>query len=122
LARLMLSAKSHADPWLPRTLARLYAPLLQKALAAPAVAGGIAGLLGLAAVVLYIGLGKTFMPTMDEGSLIVQLEKLPSIGLDASLAIDTQFQRALKERVPEAQQVVARAGSDEIGLDPMGLN
>lgn len=122
LARLMLSAKSHADPWLPRTLARLYAPLLQKALAAPAVVGGIAGLLGLAAVVLYMGLGKTFMPTMDEGSLIVQLEKLPSISLDASLAIDTQFQRALKERVPEAQQVVARAGSDEIGLDPMGLN
>ncbi|MBC7206113.1 MAG: efflux RND transporter permease subunit [Methyloversatilis sp.] len=122
LARLMLSAKSHADPWLPRTLARLYAPLLQKALAAPAVVGGIAGLLGIAAVVLYMGLGKTFMPTMDEGSLIVQLEKLPSISLDASLAIDTQFQRALKERVPEAQQVVARAGSDEIGLDPMGLN
>ncbi|MBL8469821.1 efflux RND transporter permease subunit [Methyloversatilis discipulorum] len=122
LARLMLNAKSHADPWLPRTLARLYAPLLQKALAAPAVVGGIAGLLGVAAVVLYMGLGKTFMPTMDEGSLIVQLEKLPSISLDASLAIDSQFQRALKETVPEAQQVVARAGSDEIGLDPMGLN
>lgn len=122
LARLMLNAKSHADPWLPRTLARLYAPLLQKALAAPAVVGGIAGLLGVAAVVLYMGLGKTFMPTMDEGSLIVQLEKLPSISLDASLAIDSQFQRALKEKVPEAQQVVARAGSDEIGLDPMGLN
>lgn len=122
LARLMLNAKSHADPWLPRTLARLYAPLLQKALAAPAVVGVVAGLLGVAAVVLYLGLGKTFMPTMDEGSLIVQLEKLPSISLDASLAIDTQFQRALKEKVPEALQVVARAGSDEIGLDPMGLN
>ncbi|WP_024300637.1 efflux RND transporter permease subunit [Methyloversatilis discipulorum] len=122
LARLMLNAKSHADPWLPRTLARLYAPLLQKALAAPMVVGAVAGLLGVAAVVLYMGLGKTFMPTMDEGSLIVQLEKLPSISLDASLAIDTQFQRALKETVPEAQQVVARAGSDEIGLDPMGLN
>lgn len=122
LARLMLNAKSHADPWLPRTLARLYAPLLQKALAAPAVVGAVAVLLGVAAVVLYMGLGKTFMPTMDEGSLIVQLEKLPSISLDASLAIDSQFQRALKETMPEALQVVARAGSDEIGLDPMGLN
>ncbi len=47
---------------------------------------------------------------------------LPSIGLDASLDIDTRFQRALKDVVPEAQQIVARAGSDEIGLDPMGLN
>ncbi len=122
LARLLLRADSHADPWLPRTLSRLYTPLLQKALAAPRVVGGIAGALGVVAVVLYIGLGKTFMPTMDEGSLIVQLEKLSSIGLDASLDIDSRFQRALKDAVPEAQQIVARAGSDEIGLDPMGLN
>ncbi len=122
LARLMLNAGSHADPWLPRTLSRLYAPLLQRALAAPRVVGAIAGLLFVAAVVVYVGLGKTFMPTMDEGSLIVQLEKLPSISLDASLEIDTRFQQGLKEIVPEARQIVARAGADEIGLDPMGLN
>ena len=126
LARIMLNAESydnaHADPWLPRTLSKLYAPLLQRALAAPRIVGGIAGLLFVAAVVVYVGLGKTFMPTMDEGSLIVQLEKLPSISLDASLDIDTRFQKALKDIVPEATQIVARAGSDEIGLDPMGLN
>lgn len=122
LARLMLDTGSHADPWLPRTLSKLYAPLLQRALAAPRVVGSIAGLLFVAAVFVYMGLGKTFMPTMDEGSLIVQLEKLPSISLDASLDIDTRFQKALKEAVPEAMQIVARAGSDEIGLDPMGLN
>lgn len=122
LAQLLLREDSHADPWLPRTLSRLYVPVLQKALAAPRVVGGIAVALGAVAVVLYAGLGKTFMPTMDEGSLIVQLEKLPSIGLEASLGIDTRFQQALKEAVPEAQQIVARTGSDEIGLDPMGLN
>ncbi|WP_026224995.1 efflux RND transporter permease subunit [Methyloversatilis thermotolerans] len=122
LALGLLRADSHADPWLPRTLARLYAPLLQRALAAPRVVGGIALALGAVALVLYAGLGKTFMPTMDEGSLIVQLEKLPSIGLDASLDIDTRFQQALREAVPEAQRIVARTGSDEIGLDPMGLN
>jgi cobalt-zinc-cadmium resistance protein CzcA len=122
LARLTLGADSHSDPWLPRTLARLYAPLLLRALHAPRLVGAIAVALGVVAIVVYMGLGKTFMPTMDEGSLIVQLEKLPSISLDASLDIDTRFQRALKERVPEAQQIVARAGADEIGLDPMGLN
>jgi cobalt-zinc-cadmium resistance protein CzcA len=122
LARLMLNARSHADPWLPRTLSRLYRPLLERALAAPRIVAAIAALLFAVAAVVYVGLGKTFMPTMDEGSLIVQLEKLPSISLDASLDIDTRFQRALKEIVPEAMQIVARAGSDEIGLDPMGLN
>jgi heavy metal efflux system protein len=122
LATMMLDARSHSNPWLPRVLSQLYAPLLRRSLAAPRVVGGVALLLGAGAVVVYVGLGKTFMPTMNEGSLIVQLEKLPSISLGASLDIDTRFQRALKERVPEAQQIVARAGSDEIGLDPMGLN
>jgi cobalt-zinc-cadmium resistance protein CzcA len=62
------------------------------------------------------------MPTMDEGDLIVQLEKLPSINLEESLAIDQRVQRAIMDEVPEVRGVVARTGSDELGLDPMGLN
>src|SRR3546814_20293092 len=65
--------------------------------------------------------GKTFMPTMDEGSIIVQLTKLPSIDLDQSVQGDMAAQRALM-RVPEVQDVLARVGSDEIGLDPMSPN
>jgi len=67
-------------------------------------------------------LGRTFMPVMDEGDIIVQLEKSPSISLAASLAIDQQVERAMLEQVPEIRQVVARTGSDELGLDPMSLN
>jgi cobalt-zinc-cadmium resistance protein CzcA len=59
---------------------------------------------------------------MDEGDLIVQLEKLPSINLLESIAIDQRVQRAILEEVPEVAGIVARAGSDELGLDPMGLN
>ena len=53
--------------------------------------------------------------------MIVQVEKLPSISLDASVDIDARLQRALRERIPEVRTVVARTGSDKIGLDPMGL-
>ncbi|MCB1602994.1 MAG: efflux RND transporter permease subunit, partial [Xanthomonadales bacterium] len=35
---------------------------------------------------------------------------------------DLRIQRAILERVPEVQRIVARVGSDELGLDPMGLN
>ena len=62
------------------------------------------------------------MPTMDEGDLIVQLEKLPSINLEQSIAIDLRFQQLLMKEVPEVEGIVARTGSDELGLDPMGLN
>ena len=72
--------------------------------------------------VVYTQVGKTFLPTMDEGDLIVGIEKLPSVSLEKSAEIDLMIHRALMEAVPEVTGIVARAGSDEIGLDPMGLN
>ncbi|MFB2682574.1 efflux RND transporter permease subunit [Shewanella mangrovisoli] len=71
---------------------------------------------------LFSLVGKTFMPTLDEGDIILQLEKSPSISLDASIAIDKQIQQTLLSQIPEIKQIVARTGADEIGLDPMGLN
>lgn len=62
------------------------------------------------------------MPTMDEGDLIVQLQKAPSISLPASLDMDQRVQQALLKEVPEIRSIVARTGSDDLGLDPMGLN
>jgi cobalt-zinc-cadmium resistance protein CzcA len=74
------------------------------------------------AMFLYPFIGRIFLPTMDEGTLIVQLEKLPSISLGTSLELDLRVEEAIITRVPEVVGVVARTGSDEIGLDPMGLN
>ncbi|WP_428384735.1 efflux RND transporter permease subunit [Nevskia ramosa] len=121
-AKLLLKAEGHDDPWLPRKIAAAYEPLLRWSLRKPLIVGAVALALLVMTGAVYTRIGKTFMPTMDEGSIIVQLEKLPSINLDASLAIDTAFQKAVMARVPELQLGVARAGSDEIGLDPMGLN
>ena len=80
------------------------------------------GVLLLLAVMVFPFIGKTFMPTMDEGDLIVQLEKLPSINLETSLELDLAVQNALLREVPEIRRTVARTGSDELGMDPMGLN
>ncbi len=59
---------------------------------------------------------------MDEGSVIVQLTKLPSISLDHSVEGDMKVQRAILKQVPEVEAVIARVGSDELGLDPMSPN
>jgi cobalt-zinc-cadmium resistance protein CzcA len=110
------------EPWLPRKAMALYVPLLERALAAPKkVMAAALGLLVLTAGA-FLMLGKTFMPTMDEGDILMQLAKLPSIGLQASAETDLAVQRALLARVPEVKNIVARTGSDELGLDPMGLN
>ncbi|MDY0116180.1 MAG: CusA/CzcA family heavy metal efflux RND transporter [Sulfurimonadaceae bacterium] len=80
------------------------------------------GILWIAAVMAFMEVGKTFMPTLDEGNIIIGIEKNPSISLDASRDIDLKIQQAIMREVPEVISIVARGGSDEIGLDPMGLN
>ena len=122
LASYLLRRVRHGEPWLVRLLHRLYMPVLVWSLRRAWVVVGAAVALLIVAGVLYTQVGKTFMPSMDEGDLIVQLEKLPSINLEQSMDIDLRFQRALLERVPDVEGMVARTGSDELGLDPMGLN
>jgi cobalt-zinc-cadmium resistance protein CzcA len=55
-----------------------------------------AGLM-LAAAVVYTFVGKTFMPTMDEGDIIVGIEKLPSVSLEQTAALDLKIQQALMQ-------------------------
>lgn len=122
IASFLLSQVSHEEPWLPRKLQAIYTPALRWCLGNTkwVTAAAIAGLTATAVVYLFIG--KSFMPTMDEGDIIVQLEKLPSITLDKSVDLDLRVQSAILAQVPEVQRIVARVGSDEIGMDPMGLN
>jgi len=122
LASFLLKKVAHEEPWLPRMLRRAYEPALDWSLRhARLVAGGAITMLALAAFA-YLFIGKSFMPTMDEGDIIVQLEKLPSITLAESVDVDLRVQDAILSQVPEVTRIVARVGSDEIGMDPMGLN
>ena len=122
LASYLLKDVQHGEPWLPRKLLKLYVPALAWALRRQRVVAVIAAVSLLLAALVYTQVGKTFLPTMDEGDLIVGIEKLPSISLEQSAALDLKIHKALMQAIPEVQGVVARAGSDEIGLDPMGLN
>ncbi|MDO8959518.1 MAG: CusA/CzcA family heavy metal efflux RND transporter [Rhodocyclaceae bacterium] len=119
---LLKPTANHREPWLPRQATRLYEPLLVWSLAnaRKVIATAVAAL--VATVVAFLFLGKTFMPTMDEGDILMQLAKLPSISLEQSAQVDLAVQKALLERIPEIKDIVARTGSDELGLDPMGLN
>jgi len=122
LASYLLKKVSHEDPWLPRQLLKLYEPTLAFALKRQTVVYVAAGLMLAVAAGVYTQVGKTFMPTMDEGDIIVGIEKLPSVSLEETAALDLKIHQALMKEIPEITGVVARAGSDEIGLDPMGLN
>jgi cobalt-zinc-cadmium resistance protein CzcA len=122
LASLLLKSVSHEEPWLPRQLLRVYEPLLNKAFLNQKIVMVGAVLMLVLAGVLYTQVGKTFIPAMDEGDIVMGIEKLPSISLEETKALDLKIQQAIMQAVPEVTGVVARAGADDIGLDPMGLN
>ena len=118
----LLIREGHAEPWLSRKLSALYAPLLDRTLRRPLPLLVAAGVLLAASVAVFPRVGRTFMPSMDEGDLLVQLESIPSVNLGASSRMVQQVERALLAEVPEVRRIVSRTGSDELGLDPMGLN
>jgi len=122
LSSFLIKGGSHEDPWLVRKALSIYTPLLNKSLAneRKVIIIALAALVVTAGV--YMLIGKTFMPEMDEGDIIMQTAKLPSISLAQTAALDERIQAAILKVVPEVQGIVSRAGADELGLDPMGLN
>jgi cobalt-zinc-cadmium resistance protein CzcA len=118
----LLKPTSHGDPWLIRMASRGYAPVLRWGLANGRKVGAFAVVGLIAAGVLYFRVGKTFMPIMDEGDIIISVEMLPSVNLDEALGMNARIQAAILTNAPDIASVVARTGSDELGLDPMGSN
>jgi cobalt-zinc-cadmium resistance protein CzcA len=122
LASYLLKNVPNNEPWLPRKLLAAYGPVLDWTMRHQRHVAIGAVVMLLVAAGVYTQVGKTFMPTMDEGDLIVGIEKLPSVNLEQSAALDLKIHQALMKANPEIIGINARAGSDEIGLDPMGLN
>jgi len=125
LALFLLKPQTHAahlDPWLMRVIFRAYVNSRDRLWALPKLLYGVVTAMLLAAISVYFSIGKTFMPTMDEGDILIQVQKLASSSLESSIATDSMIQQQILAKVPEVQSIVARVGSDEIGLDPMGLN
>ncbi len=121
LSSLLMKSGSGRDNFVIRGIKKVYAPALRLILGNFKVAIIIAvGLLVLSGI-LGLRIGKEFLPFLDEGTLVVQFEKLPTISLAKSLEIDSKIEAEML-KLPEIEAVVARVGSDELRLDPMSLN
>lgn len=99
---------------------RLYRQMLEGAIRRTrmVVLAAVGLLVGGAALVPFIG--REFVPIMDEGSIVVNVMRLPSISLSESLKISGEVERLLLE-IPDVRSVVSRTGANELGTDPMGM-
>jgi cobalt-zinc-cadmium resistance protein CzcA len=99
---------------------RIYRPHLEWALDHPRLVIGITLVLAVVAATVAPTLGTEFLPTMDEGSIVVQPFQIPSVSLPQSLEIVRRIERTIME-LPEVRHVVSRTGRSDISADPMGV-
>ncbi|MGN8422786.1 efflux RND transporter permease subunit [Helicobacter pylori] len=122
VSSLVLKATPHSETFLTRFLNRIYAPLLEFFVHNPkkVILGAFVFL--IASLSLFPFVGKNFMPALDEGDVVLSVETTPSISLDQSRDLILNIESAIKKHVKEVKSIVARTGSDELGLDLGGLN
>ena len=122
LATLLLRGNvSEKDPILMRGLERVYSPALEFSLKAKRLVIGLSVGAIVLGCVLFSRLGGEFLPTLNEGSIAVQMIRPVTVGISHSVALEEKSQKIIKA-IPEVDHVFSRVGTAEISMDPMGPN
>jgi cobalt-zinc-cadmium resistance protein CzcA len=64
-------------------------------------------------------IGTEFMPTLDEGSMVVTSKRLPGISLTQSIKIGNEIEKTIKSQ-PEVSSVVTKLGRPDLATEAMG--
>ena len=123
LCTFLLGGKFHSEQSNPvmRFLQALYRPALRFALNQRAITISIAALLFVGALILTLGIGKEFMPPLNEGDLMYMPVTDPAISIDEALKI-TSKQDAILKSFPEVEWAVGKSGRAETSTDPAPVN
>src|SRR5215204_2520693 len=86
-----------------------------------AITISIAALLFAGAIVLTLGIGKEFMPPLNEGDLMYMPVTDPAISIDEARRI-TSKQDEILQSFPEVEWAVGKSGRAETSTDPAPVN
>ncbi len=119
LSELFLKQAPEKEFGFIRRFHKAYVRLLGRAVSRPAVTLGISGGVLVASLALLPFMGTEFMPPLDEGSIAVNVVRLPNASLEGSVKVSTFIEQRLRQ-FPEVDTVVSKTGRAEISEDPMG--
>ncbi len=120
LASLVLRKMHEREPAVVRALRKVYAPLLDRSLHHPKLAMVAAGVIAAIGVIAGSTRGAEFTPRLEEGDLVVQLTRPPSVSLEEAARGTGEIEAALAQ-FPEVRRVISRTGSPDVATDIMGL-
>ena len=116
---LLKPHKEHEEAWFA-ALRRRYGHHLQDAMNHKARTIAVA----LFVVAIAIGsvpfLGTEFMPKLDEGSILIETRKLPSVSLEESATLSTEVEKIVKA-FPEVKTVVTKIGRPDVATEAMAI-
>ena len=117
-ALLVREPRGHGETRAMKAVRTRFEPLLRAAVGRPGAVAAGAGLALVLGAVAFLTLGREFAPTLDEGDLLVQASRVPSISLEESQAMQFDVEKVLSAQ-PEVALVFTRTGTAEIASDPM---
>ena len=97
---------------------RLYRPLLRAALRHQAATVTASVALLVVTAVMATRIGSEFLPSLDEGDLLVHALRIPGTSLSTAVEMQHALERKLKT-YPEVDYVFSKLGTAEIATDPM---
>jgi len=103
-----------------RFLRGLYVPVLGTMMKRPLLSAAIALALTLLSGVIASRMGIELTPRLEEGDVVVQTERLPSISPEQAMRESTRIETILGT-FPEVERVASRTGAPAVATDPMGL-
>ena len=120
-SRLLLgrSTKKAREPYMDRAR-QVYRRIVNQVLDHRVLVVTAGSLLIAAALGSLRFIGTEFMPRLDEGSVLVQALRLPSISLSKSVDIGLEVERTLLE-FPEVTGVVSTLGRPDLATEAMGI-
>ena len=126
LCKMMLSgekylAKNEKDSWLARNLTRHYERSLIQALAHKKTVLISAAALFVIAIVLFMNMGRSFLPEFNEGALTITAICKPGVSFDETDLLGHLIEKELLS-IPEIQTTARRTGRGELDEHSQATN
>lgn len=121
LCTYLLKADKHKEFFVVRVIKLFYKPLLIIAVKLKVLLLIIVIIVFVAAIALVSKLGTEFIPTLEEGSVLIGINMAPSISLEKATETVQNIERKILE-FDIVDEVISRIGRPEAGSHPHPVN